>query len=136
MCTHWRQTTANERAYGAQRIHTLVRLAETGFCCLMTLNPQSTLNNVGLLVRPQHSPCPCYTPVPDRCWRVGTTDFRRNSLAHLSEQQSQLCQPVSQALRWKIQTTKRCALFALVMSQRHAVATLSYSQPSMTKYHR
>jgi tetratricopeptide (TPR) repeat protein len=27
------------------------------------LNPQSTLNNVGLHVRPPHSPCPCYTPV-------------------------------------------------------------------------
>ena len=100
------------------------------------LNPQSTLNNVGLVARPQHSPCPCYTHVLVRCWRVGTTDFRRNSQAHLLEQQSQLCQPVSQALQLKIRTTTRCVLFVLVMSQLHAVATLSYSQPSMTKYHR
>ena len=27
MCTHWRQITANEREHGAERIHTLVRLA-------------------------------------------------------------------------------------------------------------
>ena len=63
MCTHSRQITVNERAYGAERIHTLVRLAKTGFLSCMTLNPQSTLNNVGLFARPQHSPCPCYTHV-------------------------------------------------------------------------
>ena len=56
MCTHWRQTTANERAYGAERIHTLVRLAETGFPSCMTLNPPSTLNNAGLHAHPPHSP--------------------------------------------------------------------------------
>ena len=28
MCTHSRQITVNERAYGAERIHTLVRLAK------------------------------------------------------------------------------------------------------------
>ena len=43
----------------------------------MTLNPLSTLNNVGLLVRPQHSPYPCYTHVLVRCWHVGTTLVHR-----------------------------------------------------------
>ena len=34
--------------------------------------PPSTLNNVGLVARPQHSPCPCYKLLLVRCWRVGT----------------------------------------------------------------
>ena len=56
-CAHWRQTTVNEHAYGAERIHALVRLAKTGFRSCMTLTPLSTLNNVGLRVRQPHSPC-------------------------------------------------------------------------------
>jgi len=43
----------------------------------MTLNPQSTLNNAGLVVRPQHSPCPCYTHVHVRYWHGGTIRFRQ-----------------------------------------------------------
>jgi len=39
----------------------------------MTLNPQSTLNNVGLLARPPHSPYPCCMHVLSRYWHVGTT---------------------------------------------------------------
>ena len=77
MCTHWRQTTANERAYGAQRIHALVRLAKTGFRSCMSINPQPTLNNAGLVARPQHSPYPCYKLVHVRCWHVGTIRFRQ-----------------------------------------------------------
>ena len=73
MCTHWRQTTANERAYGAHSINTLVATSKTGFSSCMTLNPQSTLNTVGLVARPQHSPCPCYTHVLSRCLHGGTT---------------------------------------------------------------
>ena len=84
MCTHWRQTTANERAYGAQRIHALVRLAKTGFRSCMSINPQPTLNNAGLVARPQHSPCPCYTHVPVHGWRVGTTLVHR-TLANATE---------------------------------------------------
>ena len=75
--THSRQTTVNERAYGTERIHALVRLAKTGFCCCMTLNPLSTLNNVGPVFRQSHSPYPCYKLSPVRCWRVGTTLVRR-----------------------------------------------------------
>jgi len=41
------------------------------------VNPQSTLNNAGLVARQQHSPCPCYTHVLSRCWRVGTTPVLR-----------------------------------------------------------
>ena len=44
-----------------------------GFHHYRQLNPQSTLNNVGLVVRQQHLPCPCYTHVHVRCWRGGTT---------------------------------------------------------------
>ena len=43
----------------------------------MTLNPLSTRYNVGLLVRPQHSPYPCCTHVLVRCWHVGTTPVHR-----------------------------------------------------------
>ena len=75
--THSRQTTVNERSHGAERIHALVQLAKMGFRSCMTLNPQSTLNTVVLLARPQHSPCPCYTPVLVRCWREGTIRFRQ-----------------------------------------------------------
>ena len=50
----------------------------------MTLNPLSTLNNVGLLVRPQHSPYPCYTHVLVRCWRGGTIPVHR-TLASATE---------------------------------------------------
>ena len=39
----------------------------------MLLNPQSNCYNVGLLVHPQHSPCPCCRHALVRCWRVKTT---------------------------------------------------------------
>jgi hypothetical protein len=50
---------------------------QIGLANCMTLNPQSTLNNAGLLARPPHSLYPRYTPVPDRCWHVGTTLVHR-----------------------------------------------------------
>ena len=75
--THSRQTTVNEHAYGTERIHSLGQLAKTELNNCMTLNPPSTLNNVGLVARPQHSPCPCCTHVLARYWRVGTTLVRR-----------------------------------------------------------
>ena len=75
--TRSRQTTVNEHAYGTERIHSLVQLAKTELNNCMTLNPLSTCYNVGLLVRQQHSPCPCYTPVLSRYWHVGTTRFRQ-----------------------------------------------------------
>ena len=65
MNTQWRQTTVKQRSYGAECIHRLVWLANTGLTHFMTLNPQSTLNNVGLLVLQQHWPCPCCTHVWD-----------------------------------------------------------------------
>ena len=71
--THSRQTTVNEHAYGTERIHSLGQLAKTELNNCMTLNPPSTLNNVGLVARPQHSPCSCCTHVLARYWRVGTT---------------------------------------------------------------
>ena len=96
--THWRQTTVNEHAYGAEPIHRLVRLAKTGFRSCTSVNPLSTLNNVGLLVVPPHSPCPCYTHVHVRCWHVGTTLVHRtlvNATEHRLIERS-----VEQTERW------------------------------------
>ena len=74
---NWRQIPLKQRSHGAERIHALVSLAKMGFRSCMTLNPQSTCYNVGLVDRPQHSPCPCCMHVLVRYWHVGTTLVHR-----------------------------------------------------------
>ena len=59
------------------KLMAVLYISTEGYIGYLSLNPQSTCYNVGLHVRPQHSPCPCYTPVLSRYWHVGTIHFRQ-----------------------------------------------------------